>query len=597
MLKTCFLRRIAGQPYELPNVATRRDVKGPIPKGPFGVLWDASPGSLKYVTRALNAMMIYSDLTAPVVTETQWKKFHSSVTRPLPSSEAVRLISDQIRVPGKMRVSKEVRLKKIEEFVVGKGYSPTFVRDHIELFIDSDSGQYLWNEYPQFKEVFNTIGHTVDTRIGMDDYFGYHEPLTFSRCVDPVGILGYTQEPGYKLRVFASPNIVYQCAMSRLKVQLFTLLQSVGWDCTYNQSSGTDWVKRQLDQGEVVWSIDLSDATNNFPLDLQLDVLQKIGVHPQDLRLFRDLSRLPWDVNQGRDSGTITWTVGQPLGLGPSFAAFALTHGLLVHACAQELASQDDFRVLGDDIVIRGDALASKYLQKLEILGIPISKDKTIRSRYAAEFAGKVVTRDGILAAVKWRDVSDHSFLDFVHNIGPSSMSLLRPRQQKVAKFISLLPEPTGFGWNPKGIPFSHRIAAELYFEETIPVRYETYRPIQKNWNKVTFSFRERCLQPSFHSCEWDPVVGKATENGSRTPRPGMSKLEYSLQISEDTGAPLKVPANEVTPQFKTQVKKRGFVTSSYITDPRGVSPLEDLEYKIAAAERRLTQDGISIPL
>lgn len=601
LLKTSYLRFIAGEAYELPNVATRRRQDGRLmPKGPFGVLWQATDCSLRSKTRALNAMMIYSDLIAPAVTEKQWRKFHASATRPEPSPDGVRLVLDQIRVPKWMRVDPGSKLLPFEQFVVGKGYSPSFVADHISRFIDSDSGMYLWDEYPQYKEVMKAIAGPISTRFNYDDYFGYHEPLTRQRCLDPVGRLGCTQEPGYKLRVFAAPNIVHQCAMSRMKAQLFTLLQRVTWDCTYDQASGTAWAQSVLDQGDVVWSIDLSDATNNFPLDLQLEILRKVGCHESDIKLFHDLSRLPWVSTHDDGKQLVRWTVGQPLGLGPSFAAFALSHGVLVHSLQRMLGLNDSFRVLGDDIIIRGDALAQRYLDVLRYLDIPISVDKTIRSTSLAEFAGKIVTKDGILASVKWREASDRSFVDFVRNIGPSAKLLLRPRQRKVVDFLSVLPEPHGFGWNPHGLPASLRVAMQLAFEQALPQRYLTFRPVQKSWVRITMAFRESYLKPSFQYRPegeyWGACTGSAGA-GFWAPRPGVAQMEPSLRISEDTGAPFKVLEQSVYPQLRKYLESRGFAaTETLTTDPRGVSPLDDLESKIAKVYELLEQDGIAIP-
>lgn len=584
LLKTGFLRRIAGESYTLPYVATRKDALGPVPKGPFGVLWNTVIVSdITSVSRALNCMMVYSHLIADNVTPKQWEKFHSSMTR-LPSpTEEIKKVVDLLRIPEWMRVDREVGLETVEQFVVRRGYSASYLSKAIFDFVESDTGMALWEEYPQYKQSFSSLSGPIDSRIGWDDMFNYHPKLDSRTTADPVGKLGVTQEPGYKLRVFADPNICHQLAMSRLKVQLFSLLRKVKWDCTYNQSNGTDWVRVQLNQGKKVWSIDLSDATNNFPLQVQLEVLREIGCAEEDVKLFHRLSTSLWSTTHGKRVN-LRWTVGQPLGLGPSFAAFALTHGVLVHSIARACHVNDCFRVLGDDIVISEEQVATKYLEAMQLMGIPVSKDKTICSTKFAEFAGKLVSRDGILAGLKWRDPSDRSFLDVVRLLGPRSLALLRPRQKRVATFISLLPEPEGFGWNPHGVSLQKRLQVLEQFKALTLERERTYYPLERQWIKI----RTRLEQPYFklyfrswpQGSEWENPIGKASDKYSREPTPVGSGM-HLLSISEMTGTPLKLPATMESPILLKELRRRGFTPLTSTTDPRGINPLEDLELRI----------------
>lgn len=596
LLKTGFLRRIAGETYQLPFVATRKDSQGAIPKGPFGVLWnEVKVSDIKTISRALNCMMVYSTFMSETVTQKQWDKFHLSMSRSEPDPAMLDEVLSLLRIPEWMRVDPAVELETVEEFVVRKGYSPKYVSDAIERFVESDTGMALWEEFPQYLRSFNTVASPIDSRIRFDDYFGYHEPLDARTTAEPIGTLGVTQEPGYKLRVFANPNIVHQLAMSRLKRQLFSLLRRVKWDCTFNQSDGTEWVKAQLISGREVHSIDLSDATNNFPLEVQLNILREIGCAKEDVQLFHRLARAPWSSTHEAKRQNYRWTVGQPLGLGPSFAAFALAHGVLVHSIARANRVTDCFRVLGDDIVISDASVASQYFDVMAKLGIPISKDKTISSHSFAEFAGKLVSRDGILAGLKWRDPSDRSFIDVVRLLGPRSVALLRERQRRVVDVISVLPQPEGFGWNPRGIPLQNRMQALHAFKELTVEPERTYFPLQRAWNKV-----RRGLEQSYFRLRFDHVpegawreqpTGRASVLGSREPTPVGSGM-HLLSIAEMTGSTLKLPDSAVTPYLKKEFKRRGFTTLTTTTDPRGLNPLESLESKITKLQFTLEQLG-----
>jgi len=599
-LKTGFLRRIAGETYSLPFVATRKDSQGAIPKGPFGTLWKSVDVSdIKTISRALNCMMVYSTFISEVVTPKQWDKFHLSMSRAQPDPAQLGEVLKLLRIPKWMRVEKDIELETFEEFTVRKGYSPKYVSDAIEKFVESDTGMALWEEFPQYLRSFNSVASPIDSRIRFDDYFGYHEPLD-SRCSrDPVGTLGVTQEPGYKLRVFANPNIVHQLAMSRMKRQLFSLLRRVNWDCTYNQEVGTNWVKAQLNQGRKVFSIDLSDATNNFPLEVQLNILREIGCAREDVELFHRLSRAPWRSTHEGKGHDYRWTVGQPLGLGPSFAAFALSHGVLVYSLARANRVTDCFRVLGDDIVISDESVAQMYLDTMAKLGIPISKDKTIVSTRFAEFAGKLVSRDGILAGLKWREPSDRSFLDVVRLLGPRSLALLRPRQRRVADVLSVLPQPEGFGWNPRGLPLESRMQALHAWNQLTIEPERTYFPLQRAWVKIRHGLEQPYFRLRFDHVPvgaWrDQPSGKASVVGSRDPTPVGSGM-HLLSISEMTGSNLKLPDSAITPFLKRELKRRGFATLTSTTDPRGLTPLDGLESKLTKLQFALEQLGIIHP-
>lgn len=597
LIKTSFLRRIAGETYTLPYVATRRDALGDVPKGPFGTLWNQTNVSdMTSISVALNCMMVYSTYHAEAVTPKQWDKFHQSMTRAVPDPQKVKGVVDLLRVPKWMRVDGTVELEQFEQFVVRQGFSAQYVSTAIDDFVESDTGMALWEEFPQYKQSFHTLASSVDSRIGWDDMFGYHAAPDSKTSVSPIGKLGTTQEPGFKLRVFASPNICHQLAMSRMKRQLFHLLQQVKWDCTYNQSKGTDWVRVQLDQGKKVFSIDLSDATNNFPLEVQVNILRRIGCKDEDVELFHRLSRAPWSSTHEKPKN-YRWTVGQPLGLGPSFAAFALTHGLLVWSIARACRVTDCFRVLGDDIVISEEQVARGYLQAMQDLGIPVSKDKTIVSTTFAEFAGKVVTKDGILAGLKWREPSDRSFLDVVRLLGPSSLALLRPRQRKVATFLSVLPEPRGFGWNPTGIPLQKRLQVLQMFEELTNEPERTYFPLERAWNRIYRSLKQPYFKLHFTTYPqgswWDNPVGKAPELGSHEPTPVGSGM-HLLSIAEMTGTPLKLSQSATTPYLERELKRRGFTTLTSSTDPRGLTPLKDLEMKITKLRFKMEQESLN---
>jgi hypothetical protein len=165
----------------------------------------------------------------------------------------------------------------------------------------------------------------------------------------------------------------------------------------------------------------------------------------------------------------------------PSFGAFALTHGLLLLGILGKEYNQEFF-VLGDDVVILDTRLADEYMRILSVLGCPYSDSKTIRSNKLCEFAGKIVTPTRIVPQLKWRICSDDSFVDIIRLLGPRAVSLLRPNQRKVISAIAEVPEFLGgLGWNPSGKPLEDRLNQPWIFDEE-------YKP----QSRVTGLSRER---------------------------------------------------------------------------------------------------------
>jgi hypothetical protein len=86
------------------------------------------------------------------------------------------------------------------------------------------------------------------------------------------------------------------------------------------------------------------------------------------------------------------------MGAYSSWAMLALTHHVIVQISAQRagLSSFTNYAVLGDDIVIKHDGVASEYLKLMDLLGVSINMSKSIVSTDTVEFAKRWMTSDGI---------------------------------------------------------------------------------------------------------------------------------------------------------------------------------------------------------
>jgi hypothetical protein len=325
-----------------------------------------------------------------------------------------------------------------------------------------DSLNYLWftvkgrAHYQKFKSYYDFVMEGLDWwKLWLKKATGPYGPMPNINPDFLVGRIGLIQEPGFKLRAVANPGRVFQRVLEPLGNTLYRTLKALPWDCTFDQSKAFPLIAERLSRGDVVHSIDLSGATDYFPLELQEHLLRKIFPH-DIVDMFSEISQGSWEMP---GLGQISWKRGQPLGLYPSFGSFALTHGCLLLGLKNSDHFDQSFFVLGDDVVILDDELAHSYHTLMGELECPISESKTISSNKLAEFGGKIITSSDVIPQYKWRAVSDNSFIDICRNLGRQSMKLLRTRQRHVIEHIAPLPECLGgFGWNPEGIGLDIRI-------------------------------------------------------------------------------------------------------------------------------------------
>jgi hypothetical protein len=478
-IKLDIIRRFGG----LPPVGEwiTRDSKGN-PKGSCGLLARWMFRKERNFARGLQLLQVLSVFYSHCLTEKQKKKFLDGVQSEPPTPDAIDS-SNQLLLKGwnLMKRPHFGRLRNppaLEELMPSPSKRAPLrgrtvpeengIVDSISYLYDTREGISHLNRFYEShykfvlqtieKALFNDYGHFMSPN-------GYPRPLSSEPNL-LAGRIGLIQEPGYKLRAVANPGRVFQQVLKPFGDAIYDYIKQLPWDCTFDQGKAIPVLQDWLDQGKMVYSIDLSGATDYFPLKMQ-DYLLRLFCDKSSVDLFSELSKADWEFPKGP---RISWKRGQPLGLYPSFGAFALTHGyLLLGLLGKEYSNE--FFVLGDDVVILDDLLASRYLQQLKLLGCPVSPSKTLTSTSLCEFAGKVITSSRVIPQLKWREVSDDSFLDIARLLGPRSISLFRPRQIQVIRELSEVPEFLGgLGWNPNGKPLEDRVKAAWIWADKEPV-------------------------------------------------------------------------------------------------------------------------------
>jgi hypothetical protein len=100
-------------------------------------------------------------------------------------------------------------------------------------------------------------------------------------------------------------------------------------------------------------------------------------------------------ISEGKwllNGSTVSYKVGQPMGLYGSFPLFHMTHSFLLRLAWKLARGQgrvEDFaRVLGDDVIITHPILADKYHSLLLSVGVDVNPHKSIISYDVGQFAG-----------------------------------------------------------------------------------------------------------------------------------------------------------------------------------------------------------------
>jgi len=203
---------------------------------------------------------------------------------------------------------------------------------------------------------------------------------------NPIGRLSVVYDQAGKARIVAITNWWIQLVLKPLHESIFDFLKTVDEDGTFNQTAPLDKIMK-LNNDHKFSCFDLTAATDRLPMALQVDILNSLGV---DGSLWRNLLNIPWSY-KGQD---VFYSVGQPMGAYSSWAMLALTHHSIVKLAALECGMNDfrDYAILGDDIVIKHDAVADRYLILMDMLGVKINPSKSVVSKDICEFAKRLVT-------------------------------------------------------------------------------------------------------------------------------------------------------------------------------------------------------------
>lgn len=221
-----------------------------------------------------------------------------------------------------------------------------------------------------------------------------------NRCITEISKLDISQikathskvsqlcEGGGKTRNIAILDYFSQSALSAIHDAVMKQLKSNPCDATYNQEDGFKTLVKKANLKKVCFSLDLSSATDRFPIALQKIVVKtKFGEEIGDL-----WAKVISDREFTLGDKTIRWGRGQPLGALSSWGVFALTHHLFIRWCAGN-PKFEDYIILGDDVAILNERVAKIYNDRMMKFGVTVNPAKGFISKANDNVFGEFAKR------------------------------------------------------------------------------------------------------------------------------------------------------------------------------------------------------------
>jgi len=238
--------------------------------------------------------------------------------------------------------------------------------------------------YEEMQSIFNLTDEAGADFFSKSYKYAWDNNLQSPKLNSTNGVLSYVKDPEAKLRIIAISDYFTQLFLKPIhNIILFILRTSFNTcDRTFTQDPMHKWDENE----HSFWSLDLSSATDRFPIVLQRRLLERIFNQKFASSWQYLLSNRKFTTPKG---DIVKYSTGQPMGTYSSWAVFTLTHHLLVHWCAHVEGYEDfnQYILLGDDIVIKNDNVAKRYIKVLTSLGVEVSLNKTHVSKDTYEFA------------------------------------------------------------------------------------------------------------------------------------------------------------------------------------------------------------------
>lgn len=116
--------------------------------------------------------------------------------------------------------------------------------------------------------------------------------------------------------------MIFQITLKPLHLYLGRILKKIKQDCTFDQSN----FKNSLKGSSIYYSVDLSNATDRFPISF-IELLLKAQLPTPYVDAWKDVMvGYPFDYKDEK----LSYSTGNPMGAYSSFNSFALAHHYII---------------------------------------------------------------------------------------------------------------------------------------------------------------------------------------------------------------------------------------------------------------------------
>lgn len=466
-------------------------------KGPFKNLYRLANRSRHGAIRAHRILAIYGRWTAEKPTEVDFQNFSEGVSfidfqyKGITFKTTKRDRSIAARCSRRSRFDKHLSTsdtkrvpftKEVEADVLPSEHFRILLKHCPELtFTHSD----FLSTYVYDIEDWDQVMLDLDEEGALEEY----------KPNDVVGrIACLTSDRGLKKRFIANPHRLLQLGTSRLQDAAARYLMTLPESLVYDQDLSVQWVKNQLVQGKKLYSLDLTSATDHFPKSPQIKLMRDLFPDlSQDIDLWEDICSSDWESPSG--DTTINYGKGQPMGTCPSFAAFTVSH---IHMVRSIGGNSSNFRIIGDDIVISDSDIAAKYVSAMDVMGVQISRSKSLFDDDKAEFAGRIIDKFGLWPAFKSAPLDIRKDpLGMVRQYGLAGLKLVPSKLREAIGFVARLPliGPVHCTDSKSLDELDIELLVELYKDKPVLFESDSIRPSSSVFVKPLSIFEKQQLE------------------------------------------------------------------------------------------------------
>ena len=409
------------------------------------------------------------------------------------------------------------------------------------------------------------------------DEDSYEEALKYRNSnfgfLHSVGNIGFLEQEAGKLRTVANPNRLVQYVNVPLGEAFSRCFYNHDGIYVRDQQGGMLWAQSKLREGISLSSFDMSSATDRLDYSKWLhEYFQSVYDYPKmypmlsrSLELFEDTASANWGIPGhiadlcGITGNEIGWTVGQPLGLRPSFPLLTMMNASFAKSAIKQvdgMVTPGHFACVGDDLIIE-TKYADAYMERVTDFNGKINNDKTMVSDRYAEFCSHLITRS-CYYPLKPRFITetDGSF----QNVEKFTTSGLHP---KVPAWVRALHDAIA-GYHLDGfntIKYSNSTTPKSLLERLgVNTLIEVIKPASPDTEKVSLQTlflraekqRESSEMPkakelsTSYATDAYPKFGGSTHKPSVKDRYGRTSIDYDYDtlgtVSTDKSTSVEIP-------------------------------------------------------